>query len=296
MKNKSIAGHLSVLFTVIIWATTFISTKVLLSYLKPSEILLIRFIIGLAALFIAFPKRLENTDIKQEMTFAAAGLCGITLYYLFENVALTYTMASNVGVMVSTAPFFTAILTHIFIKDGERLRVNFFIGFAVAMAGILMINLSGSRLEISPKGDILALLAAVVWGFYSVLTKKISGYGYNTILTTRRIFIYGIAFMLPALLMLGFKPDIHSIAEPICLLNIIYLGLGASALCFVTWNFAVNVLGPVRTGVYIYIQPAITIAASVLILKERVTALSLAGALLTAAGLVISEYKGGRAV
>ena len=296
MKNKSIAGHLSVLFTVIIWATTFISTKVLLSYLRPAEILLIRFIIGLAALFIAFPKRLENTDIKQEMTFAAAGLCGITLYYLFENIALTYTMASNVGVMVSTAPFFTAILTHIFIKDGERLRVNFFIGFAVAMAGILMINLSGSRFEISPKGDILALLAAVVWGFYSVLTKKISGYGYNTILTTRRIFIYGIAFMLPALLMLGFKPDIHSIAEPICLLNIIYLGLGASALCFVTWNFAVNVLGPVRTGAYIYIQPAITIAASVLILKERVTALSLAGALLTAAGLVISEYKGGRAV
>lgn len=34
-------------------------------------------------------------------------------------------------------------------------------------------------------GDLLALLAALIWACYSVLTKKIGGFGYNTILTTR---------------------------------------------------------------------------------------------------------------
>ncbi len=295
MENKKIAGHLSVLFTIVIWGTTFISTKVLLAHLRPVEILFIRFIIGLTALYAVCPKRLRSAGIKQEAVFAAAGLCGITLYYLFENIALTYTMASNVGVMVSIAPFFTAILTHIFIKNEERLKINFFIGFAIAMAGIFMISFNGSSLEISPKGDILALLAALVWGFYSVISKKISSYGYNTILTTRRIFIYGTLFMLPALLFTDFTPSLSILLRPVCFLNIVYLGLVASALCFVTWNFSVRVLGPVRTSVYIYVQPAITIAASALILKEPVTMLSVVGTVLTIGGLFISEYtkKGG---
>lgn len=56
---------------------------------------------------------------KQELYFAAAGLCGVTLYYLLENIALTYTFVSNVGVIISIAPFFTAILAHVFLK-GER--------------------------------------------------------------------------------------------------------------------------------------------------------------------------------
>ena len=52
------------------------------------------------------------------------------------------------------------------------------------------------------------------------------------------------------------------------LLNILYLGLGASALCFVTWNLAVKVLGAVKTSVCIYMVPVITVVTSVLVLKE----------------------------
>ena len=75
------------------------------------------------------------------------------------------------------------------------------------------------------------------------------------------------------------------------LLNIIYLGLGASAMCFVTWNYAVKVLGAVRTSIYIYMVPVVTIVTSVLILDEPVTWLSAAGTALAILGLVISEYK-----
>ena len=77
------------------------------------------------------------------------------------------------------------------------------------------------------------------------------------------------------------------------LLNLIYLGVGASALCFVTWNFAVKELGAVKTSVYIYLVPVITVVTSCIILSEKLTVLSVIGTILTMAGLLLSEYKKG---
>ena len=291
MENRNKAGHLCALLTIIIWGTTFISTKILLVDFQPVEILFFRFVMGLLALLIIYPHRLKTTTKRQELTFALAGLCGICLYYLLENIALTYTMASNVGVIISVVPFFTAIMSHLFLKEEGKLRANFFIGFVVAMIGIFLISFNGSKLELNPVGDLLALLAAFVWACYSILTKKISSYGYHTILTTRRVFFYGILFMIPTLFMFDFHLELSRFTNPVYLFNIIFLGLGASALCFVSWNLAVKVLGAVKTSIYIYMVPVITVVTSTLILHEQITALSIIGTLLTLAGLFLSERK-----
>ena len=287
--KKEIHGHLLAFVTIFIWGTTFISTKILLKVISPVEILFIRFAIGFALLLLICPHRLRIRERKQELYFAGAGLCGVTLYFLLENIALTYTFASNVGVIVSIAPFFTAILAHYFL-DGEKLRLGFFMGFVLAAAGIFIISFNGSsRLELNPMGDILALSAAVVWAAYSVLTKKISGFHYNTIQTTRRIFFYGLLFMLPASLIFGFHPSIDQLIQPVNLFNILFLGFGASALCFVTWNSAVKRLGAVKTSVYIYAVPVITVITSILVLHERITGIAVFGIVLTLAGLLVSQ-------
>lgn len=291
MRNNAAKGHLAALVTILIWGTTFISTKVLLNSLQPVEILFCRFLLGWLALWIVCPRRLKGTTIRQEGLFAAAGLCGVCLYYLLENIALTCTMASNVSVIVSSAPFFTAILSGLVWKRGETLRANFLVGFAAAMAGIGLISFHGGSLQIAPAGDLLALLAAFLWACYSVLTRIIGGEGYSTILTTRRVFSYGILFMIPALFLLDFCPDLSSLADPVCLLNLLFLGLGASALCFVTWNYAVKELGAVQTSLYIYLVPVITVAASILVLHEPFAWTTGAGMALTLAGLWLSERK-----
>ena len=291
MEYKPAAGHLLALLTVVIWGTTFISTKILLSDFQPIEILLFRFLLGFFALLIAYPRFLRGTEKKQELTFAAAGFCGVCMYYLLENIALTYTMASNVGVIISVAPFFTAILSHLFLKNETHLSASFLIGFAVAMGGIFLISFNGSKLELNPMGDLLALLAALIWACYSVLTRKISSFGYHTILTTRRIFFYGILFMLPATVFSDFHRDFDRLLNTVNFLNLIYLGLGASALCFVTWNFAVRVLGAVKTSIYIYMVPVVTVITSVLILHEKITLMAGTGTALTLLGLLLSERK-----
>ena len=80
--------------------------------------------------------------------------------------------------------------------------------------------------------------------------------------------------------------------QPKYFMNYIYLGLCASATCFATWNYAVKELGAVKTSIYIYLIPVITIAASTLILKEPVTWMSAVGTVFAIAGLVLSECRG----
>lgn len=294
MKDPATTGHLLALVTILIWGTTFIATKLLLVTFQPVEILFFRFLLGLLALHLVYPRRLKGTSFRQEATLAAAGLCGVCLYYLLENIALTYTLASNVGVIVSVAPVFTALLGRWFLQEEGGLSRRFFLGFGVAMAGICLISFNGAQLSLNPTGDLLSLLAALVWAAYSVLTKKISGWGYHTILTTRRIFLYGLIFMLPALALFPFRLGLDRFGDPETIGYLLFLGLGASALCFVTWNQAVKLLGALKTSVYIYMVPVVTVITSVLVLGEPITPLAAVGTGCTLLGLALSQSKSPR--
>ena len=290
-QNNNIREHFAALFTVFIWGTTYISTKILLVDFQAIEILFFRFVIGFLTLMVIYPKRLKGTSIKQELMFVLAGLSGVTLYFLLENIALTYSMASNVGVITAVAPFFTGIMSYIFLKE-ERPKGNFFIGFITSMMGIFMISFNGTtEFHLNPLGDFLALLAVIMWAVYSVFTKKISAYGYSTIQTTRRTFLYGLIFMIPALFFFDFQIGLERFTNTTYLFNILFLGFGASALCFVTWNLAVKALGAVKTSVYIYAVPVITVVTSVIVLHEKITKVAAIGTLLTLAGLFFSQSK-----
>ena len=289
IENKK-AGHGLALLTELMWGFTFISTKVLLEGFQAIEVLFLRFAIAFIILFLFYPKRMKRMSVRQELMFAAAGLFGVCLYFLLENIALTYTMASNVGVIVAVAPFFTAIVGRFFDPTGEKNHKSFYIGFVVAMCGIFLISFNGAELHLSPKGDLLALLAALTWAFYSNCIKKIGTYGCDTICVTRRVFFYGLILMLPALILMDFSPDWQRmISQPKYIGNLLFLGCGASALGFVTWNLAVRIIGAVRTSVYIYLGPIITVTASAVILKEPITIISACGTILTLVGLILSE-------
>lgn len=290
IKNNS-GGHAFAVLTIIIWGTTFVSTKILLESFAPIEILVFRFVIGLIALYLIYPRLLKFQGVKSEILFAGAGLCGICLYYLLENIALTYTNASNVGVIVAAAPFFTAIFSKLFLDKNEKLGLNFSIGFILAMTGIMIISFKKNSIQINPLGDLLALSSAIVWALYSVLIKKITLLKINNFQATRRTFLYGLIFMIPFLFIFKYNPDYSLIISKKHIFNLLYLGLGASAICFITWNTAIKKLGAVKTGVYIYMVPVITIMASAAVLKENITPALVIGTTLALLGLILSEFK-----
>lgn len=289
--RNRVTAHIATLITILFWGTTFISSKVLLSDFSPMEILFTRFLIGYVALWIVHPRWIPFQKRSEELLFAAAGLCGVTLYFLLENIALTYTYASNVGVIVTVAPFFTAVAAHFILKD-ERLHARFFAGFLIAMIGIALISWSGSaKLQLNPLGDLLAVLACISWALYSVLMRKINQLPYPSIGMTRRVFFYGLIFMLPVTAFSDFQLDFAQLVTGSHLWNFLFLGLGASALCYVSWNWSVGILGAVKTSVYFYLTPVVTVVAAYLLLHEKITGAGLAGIVLTLAGLMVSEQR-----
>lgn len=289
--NKVLKAHILAFLTIFIWSTTYVSTKILLIDFNPTEIMFFRFLVAYPVLLIIKPVRTRYGTLKEELLFAGAGFCGVTLYFTLQNTGLVYTLASNAGILTSVAPFFTAIFSYFLLKE-ESSRSSFFIGFGVSIIGIILISFNGNIiLKLNPLGDILVLSGAVAWAVYCIFMKKISLLNYNVILCTRKIFFYGIIFMIPLLPLLGFHWNLARFTYPPYVFHMLFLGLGASALCFVTWNYAVGVLGAVRTSVYIYFCPVISVVTSAIILHERITVMAVIGLVLILAGLYISERK-----
>lgn len=289
MKNFTLSGHLMALLTVLVWGVTFISTKLLLVSMDPVEILFLRFLIAYLTLWIIHPRFYRVEILKEEILFLILGLSGVTLYFLGENIALKYSLASNVGLLVSAAPILTAILAHLFTTD-EKFSKNLLLGFIVAFIGIFLVIFNGSFiLKLNPLGDFLALSSALMWAVYSIFIKRL-GTKYNYIFITRKIFFYGLLTMIPALLI--FKPalNVKWVFVPHLIGNLLFLSLFASSLCYVLWNKAVGIIGAVKASNYIYLIPLITIITSFIVLKERITAIALLGSLFIVAGVYISEH------
>ena len=281
-------GHIAAIFTIFVWGTTYISTKILLKTFNPTEILLVRFIIGTAVLFIFHPKLIKWQGWKKESLLAVCGISGISLYYFFENVSLIYTSAANAGVIISLAPFFTALLLWIIEKNKSAFSANFTIGFILSMSGVAILSYQGQKFGFNPLGDLIALGAPICWSVYSLSSRKLSSLEMPLIASTRRIFEYGILFLLPGLLFSDFSISVENITYE-NILHFAYLSFIASALCFYTWNYATRTLGALKTGLYIYMTPVVTLFFSAITLKEGMSALSLLGALLALSGLVLSE-------
>lgn len=289
-KTKMFA-HILAGFTAIVWGTTFISTKVLLESFHPIEILIYRFFIGYCILWLIRPKRLHFQGFKRELWYLLAGMSGVTIYFLCENISLTMTQAGNASVIVSTAPMFTAIFAFLTLKTEKPTRY-FWMGFALAIAGIVLINVNAIHMSTSNlKGDFLALAAAAVWGVYSIILRKHVDTKSDVIVHTRRVIFYGLLTMIPCGLVMGFQLEPQVLFQPVNIGNLLFLGMLATAAGYVTWNFALEHLGVMKASVYIYIVPVITIITSAIILKEQVTLPGLAGCALTIAGLVVSEKK-----
>lgn len=290
-KKNRIKGHVTATLSIIIWGTTFISTKVLLVDFSPTEILFFRFTLAFLFLFILSPKPIFPKKNKNELLYAISGLLSVTLYFMFQNVGLIYTLASNAGVLIAVAPMFTAIVSY-FMISRANLHRNFIIGFFITITGVAIISFNGNFvLKLNPIGDILIILGALSWGFYCNVLSLIKDTELTLIQQTRKIFFYGLVFLIPVLVFADFELALYRFSSPQILANILFLALAASAITFLLWNYSVSVLGPVKASTYIYFSPIVTVIASVIVLHEPFTIISFIGTFLIILGLVISEKR-----
>lgn len=287
MKNREkLTGYLFAIFTVAVWGSTFISSKKLLAFYTPSQIMLTRFLLAYCALWLLRPRKLSLTA-KQEAVFLLLGLTGCSIYFYTENTALTYTLAANVSIIVAAAPIFTALIAHF--TGEERFRRNTLWGFLVAFTGVVLVVCNGTFvLKLNPKGDLLALGAAGSWAVYSVLLRRASR-EMDAVLVTRRTLFWGVVTSFPLVLLEGAPYPTAPLLTPAVFGNFLFLGLLGSGICSVFWNRAFHLLGVVSTNNFIYLTPFITVITAFLFLKEPVSPLALVGAALITAGVVAAQ-------
>lgn len=275
----------------LIWGVTFISSKVLLAHFSPTELFYFRFLLAYIFLFLLSPKPIRPKVNKREFLYAMSGLTGVSLYFMFQNMGLQHTLASNAGVLVAVAPMFTAIVSFFFLSKASLHR-NFILGFFVSITGVALISFNGNFvLQLNPLGDLLIILGALAWGFYSNILILIGPDELSLVQRTRKTAFYGLLFVTPLLPFLDFQWGLDRLDSFLIIGNLLFLGIGASAISFVAWGYAVKALGPVKAANYIYFNPIITVVASIIILHEPFTWVSFLGTGLIIVGLLIAERK-----
>lgn len=298
--------HLLALSVVAVWGVTFVSTKTLITAgMHPSAIFTIRFLLAYAGIWGLTltekrPVKWWSDSRKDEAVLLFLGITGGSLYFWTENTALSYTQATNVSFLVCVAPLFTALLTLAwkrlvrgrFADSLEDIRVGFPLvgGTVLALAGMAMVIFDGTRLQVSPKGDLLALAAALCWALYSLFMGRMTE-TYGAVFATRKVFFYGLLTILPFLGQTGdsFSPAI--LGQPAVYGNLLFLGLVASLACFILWNLVMTRLGNVTATNYVYLNPAFTLITATVLLGERMTPFSGLGCAAILAGVILSGFK-----
>lgn len=294
MKRQPVFYYLLAVLIIIIWSSTFISTKVLLSVFTPIEILVYRFALAYLSMFLVYPKFHKPESLKIEVKLFLAGLSGGSLYFLAENYALKFSLASNVALLVSTAPILTAVAAHFFLKN-EKISRGVITGCVVAFAGAALVIFNGKFiLKLNPKGDFLAVASALFWAVYSIIIKKLRTV-HSTLYITRKIFFYTLLSLIPALFFSPPRLDFTPLLDWKIAANLLFLSAFASCVAYVVWSKVIWALGVTKANNFIYFIPLLTLVESALILKESLTVFALAGAALIFTGVYLtSRSPGGR--
>lgn len=277
---------------VAIWAETFVSSKILLSAgLMPADIFFYRFLMAYAGMLLVSHKQLWSRSWRDEILMLLLGVTGGSVYFLVENMAIRYSTASNVAILIGTTPLMTALLLAFFYKD-ERMTRRQIVGSLVAFVGLVLVVLNGQLvLHLNPRGDVLALCASALWGVYSLILKVVSP-RYDAAFVTRKVFGYGLLTILPWFaLVQPLELDYALLTQPLVWGNLLWLGLVASLGCFLAWNWVLPRVGVVRSTNILYTQSAFTMAIAAVVLGERITWMAVAGLLVLIAGMMLISRK-----
>ena len=287
--NQKLLWHLIAVGAVAVWGTTFVNTKVLYnSGLTPSEIFFLRFLIAYVAIWFISPRKLFANSWRDEGLMLLLGITGGSLFFVAENSAVGLTYVNNVSFITSTSPLITVILGIVFVKS-IKATWTLITGSLIALLGVGIVIFNGSFiLHLNPWGDLLALLTAVCWAVYSILMKAVSS-KYSAVFITRKIFFYGLVTVLPMFLIDPWTATFSMLMTPKVVLNLLFLGLIASFLCFALWTVVIARLGVMTASNYQYLNPITTVVASAIFLSEPMTAIAYMGSALILIGVAVSN-------
>ena len=169
-------SHLYCLLTIAIWSTLEVVGKLLGTSVSPYAITAWRFLIGG---LVILPFALRNKgDIKLGLKgiahLSALGVLNVCLAMLILQLSIHYGKASVSAVIISVNPLFVAMFAMLMLK--EKMGVARVLGLLLGVIGIAVlvlgeVEMRNTRYLNLPLGIGLAIVAALAFGIYTVLTR-----------------------------------------------------------------------------------------------------------------------------
>lgn len=258
---RGLRPHLMLLVVVAIFSGNILVGKALVG-LPPFTISLGRVFI---ALLVMLPlgwgqvRRHWPMFVRDWRPLLGLALTGVTFFNALIYASLNFTSATNVAILESLIPVATLLLSALLL--GERFLPRQWVGVVMSFAGaVLVITASQDSVSmpggINP-GDLIMVLAVLVWVGYSLLVKKyMAGFprygGLLLMLVIANLALAPIALLEGAWHLVP-ELDRQQLA------GLAYLGIFPSVIALLMYNSALAELGPTRATIYLNLLPMYTL-------------------------------------
>jgi drug/metabolite transporter (DMT)-like permease len=267
------------------WATNFAFSPVVLDAVGAIQLTGSRWFI---AIIVLIPLALMTEKVtravivgewKIHVVQALLGYVGYTLLLYF---ALGVTSPVTASVLVALNPATIAIAARFVLH--ENMSVNTIVGIAISIVGALVVVFGGgiSGGFAFSYGDVLLLIATVLWTAYSMLAPRVQTPPITA--TAVQATISGI-IMIPFMAIdIAWGNTAWFTMDGFDWLGVLWIGLIPSAGAYFLWNISSDWIGPTRTGAFLNIIPVFT-ALFVVAFGGSVTPTQVLGGALVLAGV-----------
>lgn len=273
-----------------IWGGTFVAGRLLAAELPASVGALLRFVVASAALLatcLLVERRLPWPTRRQFLATLGLGATGVLAYNLLFLGALALLPASRTSLIVALNPAITIAAAAVIFD--ERLSARRWLGVAVALAGVLIVvtrgELAGLLGGAVGAGELMMFAAVCAWAAYTLIGRGLLE-GLSPLAATTWATLLG-----TGMLALTAAPRLGAVdwaaISPAAALSVLYLGLLGTAVAFVWYLRAVQVLGPARTVIFNNLVPVFGAAFGVLLLGEPLSASMLFGGAVAVGGVML---------
>jgi drug/metabolite transporter (DMT)-like permease len=277
--------ELALALMVLIWGVNFAVVKRTLEVFEPLGFNALRYLIASVFVFVVLRAqgalRLpQRWDVPRILVL---GLVGNTAYQMAFILGLDRTRAGNASLLLALVPIFVLLMD----RRGDRQGAWVWLGGLLSVVGVALVSGDALRLEGTDTlvGDLLMAGAAVIWAFYTVGARPLIQ-RYGSVQTTAWTLWVGAA----GIFLIG-VPELAAQSWGAigagAWAGLLYSALLSIGLAYLLWYRGVEKLGGARTAIFSNVTPVVALATGALWLGERLTALSIAGAALVLAGLML---------
>jgi len=282
--------------SVLSWGASFVATKVALRDAQPATVVWLRFAMGVVILgtAVVVRKQLALPRRKDLAYFILLGFIGITFHQWLQSTGLLTTQATATAWIVATSPIFIALLGWLFLKEKlGGMRVG---GIALAFVGVLLVVSKGNLESLLigsaiTTGDILIFISAPNWAVFSVLSRK----GLKQQPAARMMFFVMLFGWLFSSILFFSGPGLSDIAHLTTQgwMGVAFLGVFCSGLAYIFWYDALQALPASQVGVFLYLEPLVTVVVAAILLREPLLLASLVGGAVILLGVWMVNRRSG---